>query len=134
MGRNKYTPEQMLEVFRIKFAERYPGVKAIIKIDPDNRIHHNEDGSTTVIIGIPEPKEEPIKFFDHNKKPSTMHHELDRDIHSLLMGCDQLRETSARPVKNALEAHEAVACINRALDNVAYTSRKVAETAERLRK
>lgn len=43
-------------------------------------------------------------------------------------------EAIARPVKNALEAHEAVACINRALDNVAYTSRKVAETAERLRK
>ncbi len=31
MGRNKYTPEQALEVFRAKFAAQYPGCKAIIQ-------------------------------------------------------------------------------------------------------
>ena len=245
MGRNKYTPEQALEVFRAKFAAQYPGCKAIIqavdeckpapivvdatthaniyefvdalvnnKITPENveqtlrwmdnarneicdannvysevglykkRVElfksgkkykafyqimdkavfdiadkpaptqigvidgHciNADGSVTigggpsVCIGYMPPKkiEEPAqsvpnkRFYDHQKKATTGQWEIDRCVYSLLGVCDQLYETNSRPVKNAAEAHEAVAGVNCALSVIASDARKLAETAERL--
>mgnify|MGYP007132401301 CR=1 FL=1 len=241
MGRNKYTPEQALEVFRAKFAAQYPGCKAIIqavderkpapivvdatthaniyefvdalvnnKITPENveqtlrwmdtarneicdannvysevglykkrvelfksdkkykafyqimdkvtfdiadkyppiqignRINANgltsiSDGPS-VCIGYVQPKkvEEPTqsephkRFYDHQKKATTGQWEIDRCVYSLLGVCDQLYETNSRPVKNAAEAHEAVAGVNCALSVIASDARKLAETAERL--